>query len=82
MTELELIERARGVLIRRLKVNPAAVTPDVAIVDLGADSLDLLMMAGEFEELFSVDISTKEIKEIRTFGDIIQRLWLKLGTAV
>lgn len=81
MTQLELIDGTRAVLTRRLKVSPAAITPDTAIQDLGADSLDMLMMAGEFEELFAVDISTKEIRDIRTFGDIIARLSLKFGDA-
>lgn len=81
MTEHELFEQARAVLIRRLKVNPAMITPETVIEDLGADSLDLLTLAGEFEEAFSVAISTKEIQQIRTFGDIIRQLSGKLGCA-
>jgi acyl carrier protein len=81
MTEPELIERARAVLVRRLKVDSAAITTETAIQDLGADSLDLLLITGEFEDLFEVDISTKEMKQIRTFGDIIHGLSLKLGYA-
>jgi acyl carrier protein len=81
MTELELVEQARAVLIRRLKIDPAAITSETNMEDLGADSLDLLTMASEFEQVFSVDISTKEIQQIRTFGDIVRQLSSKVGGA-
>jgi acyl carrier protein len=81
MTEQEVVEAARGVLIRRLKVNASMISTETVIQDLGADSLDLLMMAGEFEDLFNVDIPTKDIREIRTFGDIVRHLNQKLGLA-
>jgi acyl carrier protein len=80
MTEYEVVEQARAVLTRRLKVDPAAITPETAIEDLGADSLDLLTMASEFEQVFSVAISTKEIQQIRTFGDIVRQLSAKVGS--
>jgi len=82
MTEMELVEQARAVLIRRLKVDPDEVTPETNMEDLGADSLDLLTMASEFEQVFSVAISTKEIQQIRTFGDIIRQLSAKVGSPV
>ncbi len=81
MTEIELVEQARAVLSRRLKIDPATVTPETVIADLGADSLDLIMLAGEFEEVFSVVIATKELHQIRTFGDIIRQLSAKVGCA-
>lgn len=82
MTEMELVEQARTVLTRRLKVDPAEITLETNMADLGADSLDLLTMASEFEQVFSVSIATKEIQQIRTFGDIIQQLSAKVGSAV
>ncbi len=81
MTESELAEEARGLLSRRLKVDPATVTPETSIEELGADSLDLIILAGEFEETFSIAISTKEIQQIRTFDDIVRQLSGKLGCA-
>jgi len=82
MTEMELVEQARTVLTRRLKVDPAEITLETNMADLGADSLDLLTMASEFEQVFSISIATKEIQQIRTFGDIIHQLSAKVGSAV
>lgn len=79
MTEHEVTEQARAVLVRRLKVDPAAITLETNIEDLGVDSLDLVTLAGEFEEVFSIAIPTKEIMKIRTFGDIVGQLSSKVG---
>ena len=81
MTEQELVERARDVLVRRLKVKPSLITLDTDIEELGADSLDLVTLAGEFEDVFSVSIATKEIMKIRTFGDLVRQLLEKVGSA-
>jgi acyl carrier protein len=81
MTEQELVERARDVLVRRLKIKPSLITLDTDVEELGADSLDLVTLAGEFEDVFSVSIATKEIMKIRTFGDIVRQLLEKVGSA-
>ena len=57
MTEQELVERARDILVRRLKIKPSLVTLEADIEELGADSLDLVTLAGEFEDAFSVSIA-------------------------
>jgi acyl carrier protein len=81
MTEQELTEQVRAVLVRRLKVDPSLITLETDIEELGADSLDLVTLAGEFEDVFSVAIPTKDIMKIRTFGDIVRQLSEKVGTA-
>jgi acyl carrier protein len=81
MTEQELVERARDILVRRLKIKPSLVTLEADIEELGADSLDLVTLAGEFEDAFSVSIATKDIMKIRTFGDIVRQLSEKVGSA-
>ena len=79
MTEHEVADRARAVLARRLKVDPSTIEAATPVEDLGLDSLDLVTLAGEFEEVFSVTIATKEIMQIRTFGDIVRQLTAKVG---
>jgi acyl carrier protein len=79
MTEQEVTEQARAVLVRRLKVDPSEITPETSIEELGVDSLDLVTIAGEFEEVFA--IPTKEIIKIRTFGDIVRQLSARVGSA-
>ncbi len=80
MTEHEVIEQARALLVRRSKVDPSTITLDTEIEGLGLDSLDLITLAGEYEETFSVSLATTEIRQIRTFGDIVRQLSSKLGS--
>ncbi len=81
MTEQEVAEQARAMLARRVKVNPSLISPETSIEELGVDSLDLVTLAGEFEETFSISIATKELMAIRTFGDIVSQLSSKVGAA-
>lgn len=79
MTRQELVEKARTLLAHRLKIDRKMISPETSIYDLGADSLDVLVIARDFEEVFSIVISTREIQQIRTFGDIISQLSQKIG---
>ena len=81
MTEHEVAEMARGVLVRRLQLPPSKITSETRIEDLGVDSLDLVTIAGEFEETFNIAIPTKDLMKIRTFGDIVTQLSSKVGVA-
>jgi acyl carrier protein len=81
MTEHEVATQARDILVRRLNVDPSAIMPDTEMTALGIDSLDLVTLAGEFEEAFSVTLPTKEIMRIRTFGDVLTQLTAKVGRA-
>jgi acyl carrier protein len=79
MTEREVVEQARAVLAHRLRVDPSVITSETEIESLGLDSLDLVTLAGEFEETFSVGLATKEIMQIRTFGDLTRQLSAKIA---
>lgn len=81
VTEHELAERARALLARRLDVEPERITLDTVIDELGGDSLDLLTLAEELEDAFAVRITTREIQQVRTFGDIVRQLADKTGSA-
>lgn len=82
MTRQELVEKARTLLAHRLKIDAKMIGPETNVYDLGADSLDVLTLARDFEEVFSIRISTKEIQQIRTFGDIVSQLSQKIGCEV
>jgi acyl carrier protein len=81
MTQPELLDRARSMLAQRLNIDPATITPDSDIESLGADSLDLLVMAKEFEEHFRIQLATREIQKFRTVGDVVQALASKVPGA-
>jgi len=59
------------------------VTKEVCVLeasfidDLGADSLDLVELIMEMEEVFGVEIADEELEKIRTIKDIIEFLTKK-----
>jgi acyl carrier protein len=69
MTELE--SRAREILGRQLKADPASLrSEDRLREDLGADSLDLVELIYNFEEAFATRIPDEQAVDIRTVGDV------------
>lgn len=47
------------------------------IDDLGADSLDLVELIMEMEEVFGLEIEDEELEKIRTIKDVIDFLKIK-----
>jgi len=56
------------------------VREDVHLVDdLGADSLDLVELVLQFEEMFSVEIPDDDAEQLTTVGDIVNMLTEKVS---
>lgn len=56
------------------------ITADTNIVtDLGQDSLDMVLIVGQLEEVFGVAIENDVIQDIRTVGDMDKKLGELLG---
>lgn len=71
LSEAEILERFAQVVARSLRIEPALVTPDAYLSDLGAESLDLLEITMEAEEEFDILIPQKTILQTahEVFGD-------------
>jgi acyl carrier protein len=68
----DTLERVQKIIVDRLAVDAAEVTPEAAIKDdLGADSLDVMDLILELEDEFSLEISDDEAEKINTVGDIV-----------
>jgi acyl carrier protein len=76
LSEAEVLERFAQVVARSLRIEPARVTPDAYLSDLGAESLDLLEITMEAEEEFNILIPQKNIlqtaQEVFGEGVIVQ----------
>ena len=65
----ELFEKVKGIIVEQLGVEPERVTMEARFrEDLEADSLDLVELIMEFEDVFGGEISDDEAQEIRTVG--------------
>ena len=79
--KMELEERIIALIIEQLNVTREQCAPEASFInDLGADSLDLMVLIMEMEELFGVSISDDELQKIRTVQNVID--FLRAGGAV
>src|SRR5512147_2073968 len=63
MTEKEIFEQLKPLLVEVLGVGPEEIIPEsVLVADLGAESIDLLDLSFRIEETFNVTIESNEIE--------------------
>lgn len=65
--------QAMMIVAGRFRTTPAALGPDTRLrEDLGADSLDLVVLACELEDRFGVEIPDTALDGARTIGDVLR----------
>ncbi|MGH9466849.1 MAG: acyl carrier protein [Terriglobales bacterium] len=76
----EIEEKVRHIVVEKLGVEAAEVTPNASFVeDLGADSLDLVELVMEFETTFEIQIPDEDTEKIRRVQDAIDYIQKKVG---
>jgi acyl carrier protein len=69
--EKSIEQKVKDIIVEQLGVNADQVTPDAKFIeDLGADSLDTVVMA--LEEEFGQEIPDEEAEKLQTVGDVIK----------
>ena len=71
--------RLRRVAADSLGVEESVVRLDASLVEMGVDSLDLVVFMMAVEEEFQVEFSGEDQKGLHTLGDVIQVLQLQLN---
>jgi acyl carrier protein len=75
VTETELLERVRSILVREFELDPGQVTSSARLVDdLDLDSIDGVTIVVRLEALLHVSITDEEIQAMTTVGDIVTAL--------
>ena len=73
MSEAEVFEKVKEIIIDHLGVDEADVKMEASLVDdLKADSLDTVEMIMSLEEEFSIDIEDSEAESLKTVGDAVR----------
>ena len=82
MDKADLQERVCNVLAKNLAVPVTDVKPESRFKeDLDADSLDLVEAVLALEEEFGLSIPEEEMEDVKTVGQAIDLVALKLGVA-
>ena len=65
-------DKVKQIIVEQLGVDEGQVDPSASfVVDLGADSLDIVEMVMAFEEAFDLDIPDEDAEKIKTVKDAI-----------
>jgi acyl carrier protein len=72
---MTLEEKVISIIIEQLDVTREECSSEASFIDdLGADSLDLVELIMEMEEIFNVQIADNELEKIRTIGNVLDYL--------
>ena len=75
---MTLEEKVIKLVMEQLDVTREECVPEASFIDdLGADSLDLVELIMEMEEVFGLEIADEELEKIRTIKDVIEFLTSK-----
>ena len=80
MTEEELLNKIKAVVVEKLGVKPEDVTTDASFVnDLGADSLDRVELVMALEEEFDIEILDEDAEKFIEVSDVLAYIQNKLN---
>jgi acyl carrier protein len=72
---MTLEEKVIKLVMEQLDVTREECVPEASFIDdLGADSLDLVELIMEMEEVFGIEIADEELEKIRKVKDVIEFL--------
>jgi len=81
MSDQEVFEKVRSVVVEQLGVSEDEVTRDVSYIeDLGADSLDTVELVMALEEEFSTEIADEEAEKLTTIGKTVEYIASRQNT--
>ena len=73
MSEKEIFEKLKTIVVDQLGVNDENVTMEATFVDdLAADSLDIVELVMNIEEEFDLEIPDSAAEKIVTIGDVVK----------
>lgn len=74
LQETDLI-KIQNILVNQLNLKPEQVTPEASImVDLSADSLDVVEISMAIEDQFNVTLPDESMDKITTVGDLYEEV--------
>ena len=73
MSDKNIEDRVKDIIVEQLGVNADQVTPEAKFIeDLGADSLDTVELVMAFEEEFGIEVPDEEAEKLLSVGDVIK----------
>ena len=70
----EFEQKVIGLITKKKKLDPAAITPESTFQDLGIDSLDGIDLVFTFEDEFNISIPDHVVQKMKSVGQVIEAL--------
>lgn len=72
MENSEVKDRIKKVVARVLKMDESEITDDANFIfDLGADSMQSMLLIAAFEEEFEIEMDVEKAQEVQTIGGAV-----------
>ncbi|WP_035053276.1 acyl carrier protein [Carnobacterium pleistocenium] len=72
MSTNETFEKIKKIIVERFGIDEEKVTKELTFKeDLGADSLDVVELVMELEDVFGTEISDEDAEQINTVGNAV-----------
>lgn len=72
MQESNIKERVKKVVANVLKIDESEITDDANFIfDLGADSMQSMLLIAAFEEEFNIEMDVEKAQEVQTIGGAV-----------
>lgn len=82
MSEAEIFDKVKKIVIEQLSVEASKVTPQANFAnDLGADSLDTVELVMALEEEFDIEIPDEAAEQITTVQQAVDYINNKVATS-
>ncbi len=79
MTEQDIFERLRKLIVELLEIDEAEVVPEASFMDdLNADSLDLIEFITAAEDAFGIEIADEDSEKLQTVQDAVDYIKSKI----
>ena len=64
-------EKVRDIIAKQLDIDGASITMTSRLIDLMADSLDIVELIMDLEQEFNIEIPDEELPKVQTVADIV-----------
>ncbi|HNW47167.1 MAG TPA: acyl carrier protein [Thermotogota bacterium] len=83
MRDLEIYEIVKGIIVKRMGVSASTVLPQSSLTeDIGADSLELVDLMMDLEEILGIRIENSELSDVETVRDVVNLIESKRRVSV
>lgn len=76
---MDTMQKVKEIISRQTDIDEEKLSDNTTLEDIVADSLDIVEMLMEIEEVFDIDIPDEEAEKLSTVGELCDYIDIKLS---